>query len=219
MKNDNNNNDDDTRDNTHDNAHDNTDEKKDTRMNKCNLELLTNPLYQKCILKTEKKERVKNCKTDLKFYRKRILSLTNDYLKGNYTPYGGSVNETLKQLHDEYVYNVIQYLKMTDKVDIIQQEHKVDIIQQEHKVDIGISPRTSTPTPNPTPTSSDNYDKQPIINPLDSYNSQLIIKQVNTLDSYIKKTKRVVKKPIKLPVNRVIDYHLPELKTKGVKEK
>jgi translation elongation factor EF-Tu-like GTPase len=101
---------------------------------------------------------------------------------------------------------------MTDKVDIIQNEHIAS-------VDTGIIPPTSTPTPTHTPNPIAANNEHPIpSSSQESYNSQLIIKKVNTLDSYIKKTKRVVKSPIKLPINRVIDYHSPELKVKGVKE-
>jgi len=186
---------------------DNKDNDEETRINKCNLELLVNPLYQKSIVKTDKNE-VKNSKSDLKFYRKRILSLTNDYLKGNYNQYG-KPNEALKQLHDEYFYNVIQYLKMVDKVDIIQQEHIVS------NTDVSCANIISPP---------DNFMvncEEPLmhVENIESYNSQLILKkQVSTLDSYIKRTKRVIKSPMKMPVNKVIDYHLPELKNKGVKE-
>jgi hypothetical protein len=184
--------------------------KEDTRMNKFNLELLANPLYQKGIVKTEKGGN-KNCKTDLKFYRKRILALTTDYIKGNYDRHGAS-NEALRQLHCEYVYNVIQYLKMTDKVDIIQNDHAIDIADISY-VDTGLLPHTSTPTPNTSP----NYSF--IADPTDLYNdAHLNVKHVNTLDSYIKRTKKVNKSPISLPVNRVINYHVPELKNKGVKE-
>jgi hypothetical protein len=177
-------------------------EKDDTRMNQCNLELLINPLYQKQtgIVKTEKGEGNKHSKTDLKFYRKRILALTNDYIKGNYEQHGTS-NEALKQLHFEYVYNVIRYLKMTDKIDIIQNEHNTPP-----------PPPTSTPSTSPMP--STEQQQTPAIDPL--YTS---VKHVNTLDSYVKRTKKAVKNLISLPVNRVINYHVPELKNKGVKEK
>lgn len=195
----------------------NDDIKEDVRINKCNLELLVNPLYQKCIVKPENDNKIKNCKSDLKFYRKRILSLTNDYLKGKYEQCG-AVNEALKQLHNEYVYNVIQYLKMTDKVDTIQNEYNIDISCADI-TSTSCSPTSSiscTPTPTSTPNNCDQSKHSQ-----DVYNSQLILKQVNTntLDSYIKRTKRVVKSPIKLPINKVIDYHSPEFKTKGIKEK
>lgn len=184
--------------------------KDDKRINKCNLELLTNPLYQKVVVNPKKEEENenKNCKTDLKFYRKRILTLTNDYLKGKYSEHG-PYNEALKRLHNEYVYNVIQYLKMTDKVDIIQHEHAPEY-----------TPISSTPTPLTSPTCEQYSQTQTPsqTQQLDSYNSHLIVKQVKTLDSYVKKTKRKVKSPVKLPINRVIDYHSPELKNKGVKE-
>jgi hypothetical protein len=137
--------------------------------------------------------------------------LTTDYIKGNYDRHGAS-NEALRQLHCEYVYNVIQYLKMTDKVDIIQNDHAIDIADISY-VDTGLLPHTSTPTPNTSP----NYSF--IADPTDLYNdAHLNVKHVNTLDSYIKRTKKVNKSPISLPVNRVINYHVPELKNKGVKE-
>ena len=173
---------------------DTVEEKEDTRVNKCSLELLTNPLYQKGIFKSEKKD-IKNCKADLKFYRKRLLALTNDYIKGNYDNHGGS-NEALRELHSEYVHNVIHYFKMTDKVEIIQNEHAIT----------PITPSSSIPS---TITSE-------IITHNDA--QQLSVKHVNTLDTFVKRTKKSSKSLISLPVNRVINYHLPELKNKGVKE-
>jgi hypothetical protein len=171
----------------------------DDRMNKFNLELLINPLYQKGVVKTEK-NKDKNSKTDLKFYRKRILALTNDYIKGNYDQHGMN-NEALRHLHGEYIYNVIQYFKMTDKIDIIQNEH--------HIVDISSSSLyLPIPSSSIAPTKEDQMCND----------TRLTVKRVNTLDSYVKRTKNVDKNPISLPVNRVINYHVPELKIKGVKE-
>lgn len=185
-------------------------DEEDTRMNKFNLELLVNPVYQKGIVKTEK-DQVKNCKTDLKFYRKRILALTNDYIKGNYEQHGAT-NEALRHLHFEYVYNVIQYFKMTDTIDIIQHEHAIDI-------SYGIvPPPTSTPTPTSSPIPGTSPTPSTICDFISHHDAQLNVKHVNTLDSYVKRTKKAVKNPISLPVNRVINYHVPELKNKGVKE-
>lgn len=201
----------------------NTNEKEDTRMNECNLKLLINPLYQKGIVKTEK-EKVNHSKRDLKdlkFYRKRILALTNDYIKGNYEQHGTS-NEALKEQHFDYVYNVIQYLKMTDKIDIIQNEHNPIL-----DISYGIIPPTSTPTPSSSPMPMlsaefiSQHEKEVTVDPLYKA-AQLNVKRVNTLDSYVKRTKGAVNNnnnPITIPVNRVINYHVPELKNKGVKEK
>ena len=55
------------------------------------LEYLTNPVYYKSVKKTSDKINNKINKEDIKFYRKRITSLTKEMLKGVFP------NEPLKK--------------------------------------------------------------------------------------------------------------------------
>jgi len=81
------------------------------------LTYLTNPLYQQ-ILKQQTQNTVKNNKSDIKFYRKRITALTKDMLKGEIPD-----NSYIKTIYETYVNGLIKYFKMVDTTDIIQQQY------------------------------------------------------------------------------------------------
>lgn len=80
------------------------------------LTFLTNPLYQAEILRSSADHQMQE-KADKKFYRKRIISVTRGMLRGETYPKG------LKKAHDDYIRSVVQYLKMVDKKDILQNEY------------------------------------------------------------------------------------------------
>jgi hypothetical protein len=80
------------------------------------LTFLTNPLYQAEILRSSADHQTQE-KADKKFYRKRIISVTRGMLKGDAYPKG------LKKAHDDYIRSIVQYLKMVDKKDILQNEY------------------------------------------------------------------------------------------------
>ena len=86
-------------------------------MNAASLTYLTNPLYQQ-ILKQQKEKTSKNSKSDIKFYRKRIMSLTKDMLKGDIPN-----NTYVKSVYDSYMSGLISYFKMIDTRDIIQNQY------------------------------------------------------------------------------------------------
>ena len=81
------------------------------------LTYLTNPLYQK-IMKKHTQPTKSNNKSDIKFYRKRITALTKDMLKGDIPD-----NNFIKTIYETYVNGLIQYFKMVDTSDIIQQQY------------------------------------------------------------------------------------------------
>lgn len=81
------------------------------------LTYLANPIYQQ-ILKQQTQSAVKNNKSDIKFYRKRITSLTKDMLKGEIPD-----NSYIKTIYENYVNGLIKYFKMVDTSDIIQQQY------------------------------------------------------------------------------------------------
>ena len=55
---------------------------------------------------------------DIKFYKKRVVALCKNLLKGSIPP-----NNEVKRIHDEYVKSIILYFKMQDTNDIIQQDY------------------------------------------------------------------------------------------------
>ena len=89
--------------------------------NKVTLMYLANAIYQE---EQEKNEPVnkKKERDDFKFYRKRIHALSKELLKGKYP------NDTIKKAHKTFIKHVINYFKVTDRADILQEEHKNAIL-------------------------------------------------------------------------------------------
>ena len=81
------------------------------------LECLTNPgFYDKYNLK--KNNPTKISKEDRKFYKKRIINETKKMLRNDFdTP-------ALKQIFNEYVISLVDYFKIVDKRDILQEDYK-----------------------------------------------------------------------------------------------
>lgn len=92
---------------------------------KLDLLYLTNPSFMNKYNKTPEINSLD--KTELKFYRKRILLLTKEYLRGH------KENNTIDNVFDSYAYNLINYFKFNDKKDIIQENYK-DIKKKKKKV-------------------------------------------------------------------------------------
>ena len=86
------------------------------------LEFFTNPMYLSTLKrKNIYKEEVDVCEK-IKFYRKRIISLFKDILKGDEKP---PTNE-IKEMHNIYVRTIIKYFEQVDKKDIIQSQHLIE---------------------------------------------------------------------------------------------
>lgn len=83
---------------------------------KITLMYLANSVYQD---EEEKNEPInkKKEKEEFKFYRKRVHALSKDMLKGKYP------NDTLKRAHKTFVKHIINYFKVTDRADLLQEEH------------------------------------------------------------------------------------------------
>ena len=93
---------------------------------KLDLLYLTNPNIMHKFNKTQEINSID--KDELKFYRKRILMLTKDYLRGH------KENNTLDNVFNSYANSVINYFKFIDKKEIIQEDYK-DIKQKKQKLD------------------------------------------------------------------------------------
>jgi hypothetical protein len=155
-------------------------------MNNLNLQYLTNSTTLRRYNKM-KEVALHYTEEDFMFYRKRILHLTKEMLKGN-----KSENEGINASFDNFVKLCIHDLKFVDKKDIMQEEYKeleesksllkdIDMKEENKK----IMRRKSLPGP-------------------------------KTIGEFIKVKKKKDKKKMKLPQKKKIDIKNPELKNKGL---
>jgi len=175
----------------------NNPQKNETEKN-ATLEYLTNPVYYKSVKKTSDKINKKNNKEDIKFYRKRITSLTKEMLKGVFP------NEPLKKIYEDYSSSIISHFKMVDTKDIIQQDYTLFNNESTNFLDLSINE----------------------FNTIEKANEQMLKKVINvsTLDNYVIKSgnkdeNNNENNNSSLPSKKNIDLHCPTLKTKGVIEK
>ncbi len=83
------------------------------------LEYLMNPVHYERFMNKNKNssEYYTNKQKKLRFYKKRILSLTKSMLKNEYP------SNTLKTSFENYTDDLIDYLEFLDKQDIMQEEY------------------------------------------------------------------------------------------------
>jgi hypothetical protein len=82
--------------------------------NQLDLLYLTNPNFK---IKYNKKESILDAE-DVKFYRKRILQSTKDYLREK------TISNEINHAYELYVSSLIGLYKFTDKQNLIQEEYK-----------------------------------------------------------------------------------------------
>jgi len=164
--------------------------------NNITLNYLTNPNYHIGLAKKRKDDIILN-KEEVKFYRKRILALTRDMFKGEIP------SQNIKKAHDNYVSTIIEYFKMIDKRDILQNEYMNDS------------------TNNNEINADNNLD---LINEADNIReadecimNKPIIK--STLDNFINSKQIKIQDTIPPPKKKQINLYTTELKKKGLKKK
>ena len=189
------------------------------------LTYLTNPLYQK-IMKKHTQPTKSNNKSDIKFYRKRITALTKDMLKGDIPD-----NNFIKTIYETYVNGLIQYFKMVDTSDIIQQQYVVANEIEANGIDantLELDAVVSNTLYTIDEVSSEDElnaviknagDKKEIT--LNNMNDRLMRKPlgVATLDNFVIKQPNESKDTRIIPFIIEVDLKEPSLKKKGVKEK
>jgi len=167
-------------------------------INQITLDYLINKdLYAKCVTKQVVHE---NTKKDKRFYRKRISSLIKELLLGESPE---NVTPDVKYAFDNFAKTCIQYFKMIDSTDIIQEDYTT-IIENENLAKL------------------DN-----ILGATDVLNqdeaNQLMMRSINitalTMDHFITKTNITQLDKIVLPKERNINLTDPLLKKKGIKSK
>tara|TARA_B110001450_G_scaffold243133_1_gene254133 strand:- start:602 stop:1186 length:585 start_codon:yes stop_codon:yes gene_type:complete len=177
------------------------------KSNKATLTYLTNPVYQNNVINV-RETKYKYKKTDIKFYRKRLLNLTKEMLIGKFP------SLYMKNIFYEYTDILIDYLITIDEADIIQEEYSLINIEAANinNSNIDIS----------------NIDISNIENNLsniDLNNFKLKNKKTNenenTLDNFVIKNidNDIVEKIEYLPQKKEINLKDNILKTKGIKIK
>lgn len=172
------------------------------------LHFFTNPSYMNRINKLSNNKLKKNLNEEnVNFYKKRIISLFKDILKGNEP---SNCSNDIQHIHELFVSASIQYFESVDKRDIIQgtQQGDNNICDMSNNV------------------LHENMDEIDIsnINSIDDANSIMMRKkvEVSNLDNYIiNNTPNDESTDIKkiIPIKLDIDLKNPSLRTKGVKHK
>ena len=171
------------------------------------LDFLVNPMYQNNIKK--QKELKKDNSADIKFYRKRIISLCKDMLKDRFE------SEELKKIHDNYVNEIISYFKMKDTNDILQSQYIsiIDEVKEEQQVQAQQDQAKEVQEVLVKPMQAQAQQKQV----QDTLNKNIMRKKItSTLDNYV----TIVKKDEELPaypVKKEINLKTSSLKNKGVR--
>jgi hypothetical protein len=157
--------------------------------NKFTLEYLTNPLYQKEFKNNTKVTDELN-KEQCSFYKKRIIAITKEMLKGEY------YSENLKKIHKEYIQSLINHFKKVDEIELIQQEYR------------DISFNKITDLSNVTQINATN------VNEIIMKKNKPV-----SIDNFVTKKVIQIKKDILIPKKRVLNVNTPAHKIKGVPQK
>ena len=94
------------------------------------LTFLANPMYHRDVTRVAADNLAMN-KKERKFYRKRLLALNRDLLKGN-----SDVEKSLQKAHDGFVRAAIQHFKMVDRKDILQKQYPSDDVDDDVTADM-----------------------------------------------------------------------------------
>ena len=181
---------------THTTDNNNIDEK---IINQITLECLMNKEIYKKYLTSNHANTIINNKKDRKFYRKRILQLTRDILLNDPSV---KITNDIQFVFENYVNHCIQYFKMVDRVDLIQEDYYIeDYIHDKSVVDDANITLCNN---------SVSADK-------------LLLRSVKinnyTLDKFVKviSTKKDDSTP--LPVQKIFNLKDPILRNKGIRKK
>jgi hypothetical protein len=197
----------DTIDNTETKHNTNIDEK---IINQITLECLINKeMYKKYLTSNNVNTSINN-KKDRKFYRKRILQLTRDILLNDPSV---KVTSDIKFVFENYVNHCIQYFKMVDRVDLIQEDYYIEDYKTVDNV------KTVEDVKDDDVDNIDGVDNEKTSESAD----KLLLRSVKinnyTLDKFVKviSTKKVDSTP--LPVQKIFNLKDPNLRNKGIRKK
>ena len=160
--------------------------------NEIDLMYFTNSSARRMMDEKEKVKQKKIDKKDIKFYRKRILQLTKDLLRG------GKSSNIINESFNAFVETAIKSFKFEDEEEILQKEFE-DLEEKKKK--------------NPKEKEFISMDSDKLMM------KDLKNKKNDTIKNFaVVKTKKK-KEKIKTPSQKKIDLKTEELKNKGVKKK
>lgn len=171
-------------------------------------------------------------KKEKKFYKKRIISITNELLKDDYNDYDDKFPE-IKLSFNNYIKVLISYFKLIDKNELIQNEF---INDEETNIEVSnceeLRKNNCKNFLNDNENDEDKKDDEDEdvkeykeyykIENMDTIN-ELIIKdkknKINTLDNFVIKKSNCVEETIITPKKKSFNLKDPKFKTKGVLKK
>ena len=170
---------------------------------------LINQITLDCLLNKEMmgkhvmKQREKQIdKQDFQFYKKRILHLFEELISNDYTE---DLSPDVKYAYDTFIKTSINYFKIVDNNDLLQEEYK----------DLDFLPELSD---NENGNDSKNLDISGNFMEAD----KLMMRSVKMdlpLDKYVKQSSNKTRdNNVILPKQREVDLMNPELKNKGIKD-
>ena len=171
--------------------------------------------YEKYMTKQFKRKINKN---DKKFYRKRICSLTKELLTND--EINVSINPDVKKQFDEYIHTCIEYFKITDNNDIIQNDY-TSLLDSNIHCDSSCNDVYIANNSNNTNNTNENINDIVEMKSLEDANN-LMIRSVNvkhsSLENFVIRNKVKIKKnDMILPKQKNINLRDPLLKNKGIK--
>jgi len=176
--------------------------------NKCTLEYLSNPLYSKknSIISVDSGI----TKDDRSFYRKRIIAITKDMLKGEY------ISENLEKIHNDYIKSLIHHFKTTDEFEILQSEYaNSSSLETSKTIDLSGGVLFDA--------SGEKHAGEKHTGENENNINDVMMKHTNkrvSLDTFVmKKPLRSVKETIHIPQKKEINVNTPAHKVKGIKPK
>jgi ribosomal protein L22 len=188
----------------------------DMECKQATLAFFSNPTYfntiQRAKLNIAKKDE-KKYKEELKFYKKRIISLFKEIIKEQENTNNEDSTKEIKESHERFIYTCINHFKNIDKTDILQAQYGINTIEN----------AMPNATPNAEPNADLDMDDLNIEGfTIDNVNEIMMKKTINVanLDNYVNIIPDLSANDTRIiPLRFEIDLRQPILKTKGVKTK
>ena len=157
------------------------------------LKFLANNVYQDIIENRIVEERPSS--EDCLFYNKRLLNMITDMLEGKYP------SDDIKNGHLKYIDGLIEYMKIQDRSDIIQNEYTKQVSFSKYEE------------------SSDDKDEFDISIANKNIMNVIVDTKQPTLDNFILTKKVIIKEDVVHPVIKTINIKTESHKTKGITQK
>jgi hypothetical protein len=157
------------------------------------LKFLANNVYQDIMENRIVEERPSS--EDCLFYNKRLLNMITDMLEGKYP------TDDIKKGHLKYIDGLIEYMKIQDRSDIIQNEYTKQVSFSKYEE-----------------TSEDKDEFNISLANKNMLNTKVDTKQP-TLDNFILTKKVIIKEDVVHPVIKTINIKTESHKTKGITQK